>query len=53
MAKENLPARLKDLKLTIEQLSLAIEDVAKFDIMNNLPRSMTSDDLFDFVKAAF
>lgn len=53
MAKENLPTRLKDLKLTIEQLSLAIEDVSKFDIMNNLPRSMTSDDLFDFVKAAF
>ena len=49
----NLPTRLKDLKLTIEQLSLAIEDVSQVDLVHNLPRSMTTDDLFDFIKVAF
>ena len=49
----NLPTRLKDLNLTIEQLSLAVEDISSVDLINNLPRSMTTDDLFDFVKNAF
>ena len=53
IAKYNLPARLKDLQLSIEQLSLAVEDVRPVDIINNLPRSMTTDDIFDFVKNAF
>ena len=53
IAKFNLPARLKDLSLSIEQLSLAVEDVRPVDIVNNLPRSMTTDDIFDFVKNAY
>jgi len=53
IAMANLPTRLKDLHLTIEQLSLAVEDVSKVDLMNNLPRSMTTDDLFDFIKVAY
>ena len=53
IAMANLPTRLKDLKLTIEQLSLAIEDVSQVDLVHNLPRSMTTDDLFDFIKVAF
>ena len=53
IAKFNLPARLKDLQLSIEQLSLAVEDVCPVDIVNNLPRSMTTDDIFDFVKNAY
>lgn len=53
IAKENLPARLKDLQLTIEKLSLAVEDAGRMNIMNTLPRSMSTDDVFDFVKQAF
>lgn len=53
IAKNNLPARLKDIQLTIEQLSLAVEDVSQIDIVNKLPRSMTTDDIFDFIKQAF
>ena len=53
IAKAKLPARLKDIQLSIEQLSLAVEDVQQVDIVNKLPRSMTTDDIFDFVKAAY
>lgn len=49
----NLPTRLKDTKLSIEQLALVIEDIKETDIMNQLPRSMTADDLFDFIKQAY
>ena len=49
----NLPTRLKDLGLTIEQLSLAVEDVGQTNLINNLPRSMSTDELFDFVKMAY
>lgn len=53
MAKANLPTRLKDLSVTIEQLALAAEDAGKLEYINSLPRSMTSDDLFELIKAAF
>ena len=53
IAKANLPARLKDLGITIEQLALAAEDASKLDFINTLPRSMTSDDLFDLIKTAY
>jgi len=51
MAK--LPTRLKDLSLSIEQLALAVEDAASLDYMSGLPRSMSSDDLFELVKQAY
>ena len=53
IAKSSLPTRLKDLNLTIEQLSLPVEDIKAVNLINNLPRSMTTDDLFDFVKLAY
>jgi alcohol dehydrogenase len=53
LAKANLPARLKDLSVTIEQLALAAEDAGRLDIINNLPRSMTTDDLFGLIKLAY
>ena len=53
IAKERLPTRLKDLDLTIEQLSLPVEDIKEINLINNLPRSMTTDDLFDFIKLAY
>ena len=53
ISKVNIPARLKDLSLTTEQLSLAAEDAGELDLMNSLPRSMTTDDLFDLIKRAY
>ncbi len=53
IAKSNLPARLKDLQVSIEQLSIAVEDAGQLEMMNFLPRSMTSDDLFDLMKLAY
>lgn len=53
IAKANLPARLKDLSISLEQLALAAEDAEQLDIVNNLPRSMNSDDLFGLIKTAF
>lgn len=53
MAQANLPTRLKDLKLSVEQLALAVEDISSVNLINNLPRSMTTDDLFDFVKLSY
>ncbi len=53
LASSNLPARLKDLNLTLEQLSLAAEDAGKTEFINSLPRSMSSDDLFALIKTAY
>jgi alcohol dehydrogenase len=53
IAKANLPARLKDLSISLEQLALAAEDAGQLDIVNSLPRSMNSDDLFGLIKTAF
>ena len=53
LAKANLPARLKDLNVTVEKLSLAAEDAGETELINSLARSMTSDDLFELIKQAF
>jgi alcohol dehydrogenase class IV len=53
LAKANLPTRLKDLSVSIEQLALAVEDAGQLEFVNSLPRSMTTDDLFDLIKLAY
>ncbi|MBO5482200.1 MAG: iron-containing alcohol dehydrogenase [Spirochaetaceae bacterium] len=53
LAMANLPTRLKDLSVSIEQLSLAAEDAGNLDLINSMPRSMTADDLFDLIKQAY
>ena len=53
LAAYNLPARLKDLNLSLEQLSLAAEDAGKTEFIHSLPRSMSSDDLFALIKTAY
>ena len=53
LVQANLPVRLKDLSLTIEQLAMIAEDASNLEIMNQLPRSMTADDLFDLLKLAY
>ncbi|MBR1912156.1 MAG: iron-containing alcohol dehydrogenase [Treponema sp.] len=53
LAIANLPTRLKDLGVTIEQMSLAAEDAGSLELINSLPRSMTTDDLFSIIKLAY
>ena len=53
LALAGLPTRLKDLGLTIDQLVPAAEDAAALDIMNYIPRAMSSDELFDLIKQAY
>ncbi len=53
LAMADIPARLKDLGLSIEELATVAEDAGRLEYMNFLPRSMTTDDLFDLVKQAF
>lgn len=53
LAKANLPTRLKDLNLTMEQLAESAEDAGQLDIMTMLPRSMTTDELFELMKQAY
>lgn len=53
IAKQNAPARLKEISLTLEQLSLAAEDAGDLELINSLERSMTSDDLFELLKKAY
>lgn len=52
-ASSNLPSRLKDVNLTMEQLALSAEDAGDLDLINCLQRSMTSDDLFELIKLAY
>lgn len=53
LATADLPARLKDLSVSVEQLARCAEDARALDIANSLPRSMTSDEIFEFAKRAF
>ncbi|HZK20615.1 MAG TPA: iron-containing alcohol dehydrogenase [Treponemataceae bacterium] len=53
IAIANLPARLKDLSVSVEELALAAEDAAKVEYANFMPRSMTADDFFDIIKQAY
>lgn len=53
LALAGLPTRLKDLGLSIDQLVPVSEDAAALDVMNYIPRSLSSDDLFDLIKQAY
>lgn len=53
LAKANLPSRIKELSISIQQLALPAEDAGRLELANTLPRSMSSDDLFDFIKSVY
>ena len=53
MAQTDLPSRLADLSLTMEQLATCIGDLGKTDTIQGFYRSISEDDLFDLVKRAF
>ncbi|MDR1747502.1 MAG: iron-containing alcohol dehydrogenase, partial [Spirochaetaceae bacterium] len=53
IAVTGLPARLKELGLSIEQLAPVAEDAGALETMSYLPHSMTSDDIFNLLKQAY
>ena len=53
LALGNLPTRLKELGVSIEDLALSADDCANLELMNGLLRSMSTDDLFDLIKQAY
>ena len=53
LALAGLPTRLKDLGLSIDQLVPVSEDAAALDVMNYIPRALSSEDLFDLIKQAY
>ena len=48
-----IPSRLKDFELPLERLVETAEAARRFDFMNFLPRTMTVDDVFDFIKTVY
>ena len=53
LVQANLPTRLKDIDLTIEQLVAVSEDAVSLSFMNYIPKPMRSDDVFDLLKEAY
>lgn len=48
-----IPSRLKDFDLSLDQLVDTARDARELDFVNYLPRAVSVDDVFDFVKTAF
>jgi len=48
-----IPSRLKDFDLTLDRLVETARDARELDFMNYLPRAVSVDDVFDFIKMAF
>jgi alcohol dehydrogenase len=48
-----IPSRLKDFDLSLDGLVETARDARELDFMNYLPRAVSVDDVFDFVKTAF
>ena len=53
LAQANLPTRLKDIGLSIEQLVAISEDTVSLSFMNYIPKPMRSDDVFELLKQAY
>ncbi len=48
-----IPSRLKDFDLSLDRLVEVARDARELDFMNYLPRAVSVDDVFDFVKTAY
>ncbi|HUX41955.1 MAG TPA: iron-containing alcohol dehydrogenase [Rectinemataceae bacterium] len=48
-----IPSRLKDFDVTLDDLVETARDAREFDFINWLPRAVSVDDVFDFVKTAY
>ncbi len=48
-----IPSRLKDFDLSLDRLVETARDARELDFVNYLPRAVSVEDVFDFVKTAF
>lgn len=53
LVQANLPTRLTDIGLSIEQLVAISEDAVSLSFMNYIPKPMRSDDVFELLKQAY
>lgn len=48
-----LPSKIANLDLALEDMTSVSEEVLKLDFMNYIPRSLTSNDVLEIIKKAF
>ncbi len=48
-----IPSRLKDFDLSLDRLVETARDARELDFVNYLPRAVSVDDVFDFLKTAY
>ncbi|HRZ89538.1 MAG TPA: iron-containing alcohol dehydrogenase, partial [Spirochaetia bacterium] len=48
-----IPSRLKDFDLELERLVETAEHARTLDMTNHLPRTVSTDDVFDMMKTAY
>jgi alcohol dehydrogenase len=48
-----LPTRLRDFDLNLDDMVEAASTARAFDMMNYLPRSISSEDLYELLKSAY
>jgi len=53
IASLELPGRLRDFELDLDDLVDSVDEVRGFDMMNYLPRAVSAEQIYDIVKAAF
>lgn len=53
IAKAGLPARLKDLSISIEQLAVAANDAVQLDFVQYYGKPTSAENLFDLIKQAY
>jgi alcohol dehydrogenase class IV len=53
IASLQLPTRLRDFDLQLDDMVDVVEMAHSFDMMNFLPRTVSTEDLYDIVKSAF
>ncbi|NLK46724.1 MAG: iron-containing alcohol dehydrogenase [Treponema sp.] len=53
IARARLPARIKELSVSIEQIAASVNDAMQLDFIPFYAKPVTADSLFDLVKKAF
>ena len=53
LLNDELPSKIASLDLALEDMTGVAEDTLRFDFMNYIPRSLTSNDVLEIIKKAF
>ncbi|HUV07056.1 MAG TPA: iron-containing alcohol dehydrogenase [Spirochaetia bacterium] len=48
-----LPSRLRDFDLKLDDMIEVVETAHSFEMMNHLPRTVSTEDLYDIIKSSF